>query len=122
MRSPLLRYLHLLLLVVLGLYCTTGYAQNYKYYVQYDSLGTRHDLSRPLIERYFITYAHGAACFNRGLKDEIRKNAKEEFALAEELGIDTLLATASQHLGDALNGSADAALQLKYFYQGLDYA
>ena len=98
------------------------HAQTYKYYVQYDSLDTRHDLSRPLIERYFITYAHGAACFNRGLKDEIRKNAKEEFALAEELGIDTLLATASQHLGDALNGSADAALQLKYFYQGLDYA
>jgi tetratricopeptide (TPR) repeat protein len=97
-------------------------AQQYEYRVQYDSLDTRHDLSRPLIERYFITYAHGAACFNRGLKDEIRKNAKEEFALAEQLGVDTLLATSSQHLGDALNGSADAALQLKYFYQGLDYA
>jgi tetratricopeptide (TPR) repeat protein len=98
------------------------HAQQYKYRVQYDSLGTRYDLSRPLIERYFITYAHGAACFNLGLKDEVRANAKEEFALAEQLGIDTLLATSSQHLGDALNGSADAALQLKYFYQGLDYA
>ena len=97
-------------------------AQTYQYKARYDSLDTRHDKSRPLIERYFITSNHGAALFNLGLKDEIRKNAKEEFALAEELGIDTLLATASQHLGDALNGSADAALQLKYCYQGLDYA
>ncbi|QQR87851.1 MAG: tetratricopeptide repeat protein [Flavobacteriales bacterium] len=98
------------------------HAQPYTYKARYDSLGTRHDLSRPLIERYFITANHGAACFNLGLKNEIRANAKEEFALAEQLGIDTLLATSSQHLGDALNGSADAALQLKYFYQGLDYA
>ena len=98
------------------------FAQLYTYNARYDSLDTRHDKSRPVIERYFITSNHGAALFNLGLKDEIRKNAKEEFALAEELGIDTLLATASQHLGDALNGSADAALQLKYFYQGLDYA
>ena len=97
-------------------------AQTYAYKAQCDSFGTRYDKSRPLIERYFLTSNHGAALFNLGMKDEIRTNAKEEFALAEQLGIDTLLATASQHLGDAFYGSADAALQLKYFYQGLDYA
>lgn len=48
--------------------------------------------------------------------------AVEQMALAEQLGSDTLLSTSSNHLGDALNGSADAALQLKYFYQALDYA
>jgi tetratricopeptide (TPR) repeat protein len=97
-------------------------AQTYSYQARYDSLGTRFDKSRPLIERYFITANHGAACFNVGLMDEIRGNAKEELALAEQLGIDSLLSTASNHVGDALNGSADATLQLKYFYQGLDYA
>ncbi|MBL7952559.1 MAG: hypothetical protein JNM62_12665 [Flavobacteriales bacterium] len=98
------------------------HAQQYAFQARYDSLSTRYDESRPLIERYFITSNHGAALFNLGLKNEIRVNAKEEFALAEQLGIDSLLATASQHLGDAFNGSADAALQLKYFYQGLHYA
>ncbi len=98
------------------------HAQQLKYKAQYDSLDTRHDLSRPLIERYFITANHGAACFNLGLMKEIRSNAKEELAIAEELGIDSLLSTACNHVGDALNGSAEAALQLKYFYQGLDYA
>ncbi len=97
-------------------------AQPYKFKARYDSLDTRHDLSRPLIERYFITSNHGAALFNLGLKEEIRGNAKEELALAEQLGIDSLLSTASNHVGDALNGSAEAALQLKYFYKGLDYA
>ncbi|MBK7554949.1 MAG: hypothetical protein IPI55_10180 [Flavobacteriales bacterium] len=111
----------ILLALAVAAQCTVS-AQQYQYKARYDSLDTRHDKSRPLIERYFITANHGAACFNLGLKDEIRGNAKEEIALAEQLGIDTLLSTASNHVGDALNGSADAALQLKYFYQGLDYA
>ncbi|MBK7271497.1 MAG: hypothetical protein IPI07_19010 [Flavobacteriales bacterium] len=115
----ILQRLHLLVLL---LAFTTTAAQQYTYKARYDSLDTRHDLSRPLIERYFITANHGAACFNLGLMEEIRVSAKEELALAEQLGIDTLLSTASNHVGDALNGSAEAALQLKYFYQGLDYA
>ena len=119
---PLLSIRPVILLSILSCSALLLQAQTYQYKARYDSLDTRHDLSRPVIERYFITSNHGATLFNLGLKDEIRKNAKEEFALAEELGIDTLLATASQHLGDALHGSADAALQLKYFYQGLDYA
>ncbi len=115
----ILRRLHLLVLLLVF---KASSAQPYTYKARYDSLGTRYDLSRPLIERYFITANHGAACFNRGLKDEIRSNAKEELAIAEQLGIDSLLSTASNHVGDALNGSAEAALQLKYFYQGLEYA
>ena len=111
----------ILLLLPVAAQCF-GSAQQYTYNARYDSLGTRYDRSRPLIERYYITSNHGAACFNLGLKEEIRINAKEELALAEQLGIDSLLSTACNHVGDALNGSADATLQLKYFYQGLDYA
>ena len=111
----------ILLLLAVAAQCAVT-AQKYAYKARYDSLKTRYELSRPLIERYFITANHGAACFNLGLKEEIRVNAKEEIALAEQLGIDSLLSTASNHVGDALNGSAEAALQLKYFYQGLDYA
>jgi hypothetical protein len=97
-------------------------AQTYTYKASYDSLDTRHDLSRPLIERWYIHANHGAACFNLGLKDEIRVNAKEGLALAEQLGVDSFLAVASHHVGDAFYGSADAELQLKYYYQGLHYA
>ena len=98
------------------------HAQPYTVKAVYDSLDTRHDMKRPLIERYFITSNHHWACFNRGLIAEARITSKEELELAEQLGIDSLLATASHHVGDAFNGSADAALQLKYFYQGLEYA
>ena len=98
------------------------YAQQYTYKAVYDSLGSRYDKSRPLAERYFISANHGAACFNLGLIEEKRINAKETWELAQQLGVDSVLSTASNSLGDAFNGSADAALQLKYFYQGLDYA
>ncbi|HRD53540.1 MAG TPA: tetratricopeptide repeat protein, partial [Flavobacteriales bacterium] len=119
---PLLsvRCLPLLLLLfgtIVGLH-----AQPYTYKAVYDSLDSRHDLSRPLIERYFITSNHHWACFNRGLLAEARITSKEELELAEQLGVDTMLSTASNHVGDSFNGSADAALQLKYFYQGLEYA
>ncbi len=96
--------------------------QQYTFKAQFDSLDTRHDKSRSLLERYFITSNHHWACFNRGLGSEARKTAKEELELAEQLGVDSLLSTASMHIGDSFNGSADAALQLKYFYQGLEYA
>ncbi|MBL7964783.1 MAG: tetratricopeptide repeat protein [Flavobacteriales bacterium] len=111
-------------MVLLLLVCTVRllHAQPYTNKAVYDSLDTRHDLSRPLIERYFITSNHHWACFNRGLIAEARITSKEQLELAEQLGIDSLLATASHHVGDAFNGSADAALQLKYFYQGLEYA
>jgi tetratricopeptide (TPR) repeat protein len=89
---------------------------------EYDSLGTRYDKSRPLIERYFITANHSGACFARGLMAEHRANAIEQFAIAEQLGLDTILSQASNSLGDALGGSADVALRLKYYYQGLMYA
>ncbi len=111
-----------LFLLLLFLVTYTASAQTYQYKARYDSLDTRHDKSRPLIERYFISANHGAACFNRGLKEEVRVTSRETMELAEQLGLDSLLSTASNHVGDALNGSADAALQLKYFYQGLDYA
>ncbi|MEO8734455.1 MAG: tetratricopeptide repeat protein, partial [Flavobacteriales bacterium] len=38
------------------------------------------------------------------------------------LGVDTLLSHANLHIGDNFSGSADAALQLKYMYKGLDHA
>ena len=97
-------------------------AQPYTFKAQYDSLDARHDLSRPLLERYFITSNHHWACFNRGLRAEGRVAAKEELELAQQIGVDSLISTASNHIGDSFNGSADAALQLKYFYQGLAYA
>ncbi|MBL7985557.1 MAG: hypothetical protein JNM91_11190 [Flavobacteriales bacterium] len=97
-------------------------AQTYQYKARYDSLDTRHDLSRPVIERWYINSNHGAACFNLGLKDEIRVNAKEGLALAEQLGVDSFLAVACHHVGDAFYGSADAEMQLKYYYQGLHHA
>jgi len=111
-------------MVVLPLVFTASllHGQPYSYRARYDSLGTRHDLSRPLIERYFITSNHHWACFNHGLGAEARITAKEELDLAEQLGVDSLLSTASNHIGDSFNGSADAALQLKYFYQALEYA
>ena len=111
-----------LLLLVSGLRPDPAHAQTYQLKAQYDSLDTRHDRSRPLVERYFITSNHHWACFNRGLKAEAQVTAKEELALAEQLGVDTLMSTALNHIGDSFNGSADAAFQLKYFYQGLEYA
>ncbi len=115
---PLLRLLAPLL------FCATSLlqAQTYTFKAEYDSLDARHDRSRPLIERYFLMSNHHWACFNRGLKDECRVTAKEELELAQQLGVDSLLSTASNHIGDSFNGSAEAALQLKYFYQGLEYA
>jgi tetratricopeptide (TPR) repeat protein len=98
------------------------HGQTLTWKARYDSLGTRYDKSRPLIERYFIHANHGAACFNRGLVQEQRANSIEQFAIAEQLGLDTLLSQASNNLGDALVGSSDVALQLKYYYQALDYA
>ena len=123
MRSSLLLYLRVLSVAVFHLSSTVGSAQTYTWgKAHYDSIGTRYDKSRPLAERYFISVNHGAACFNRGLTEECRVTSRESMELAEQLGVDSLLATASNHIGDAFNGSADAALQLKYFYQGLDYA
>ena len=115
----ILQRFHLLVLLLAFTYTS---AQPYTYKARYDSLGTRYDKSRPLAERFFITANHGAACFNLGLKEENRATSREGMELAEQLGVDSLLSTASNHVGDAFNGSADAALQLKYFYQGLEYA
>jgi len=108
--------------LVLGLVPGSVQAQTYTFKAVYDSLDARHDPSRPLIERYFITSNHHWACFNRGLSAEARITAKEELELAEQLGVDSLISTAMNHVGDSFNGSADAALQLKYFYLGLEYA
>jgi len=119
---PLLSVRSLPLLLLLFGTILQLHSQPYTYKAEFDSLDTRHDLSRPLIERYFITSNHHWACFNRGLLAEARITSKEELELAEQLGVDTMLSTASNHVGDSFNGSADAALQLKYFYQGLEYA
>ncbi|MFZ1687149.1 MAG: tetratricopeptide repeat protein, partial [Flavobacteriales bacterium] len=97
-------------------------AQTYKNEPKYDPLDTRHDLSRPLLERFWITCNHGWACFNKGLKEEGRMTTKEQLELAEQLGVDTLIAMSYDDLSSAFIGSADAALQLKYAYKGLEYA
>ncbi|MEO8733088.1 MAG: hypothetical protein ABI373_02030, partial [Flavobacteriales bacterium] len=87
-------------------------AQTYKAEAHFDSLDTRHDMSRPLLERFWITSNHTWACFNRGLKDEGMAAAKEELELAEQIGVDTLLSLSNLNIGDNFSGSADAALQL----------
>ena len=65
-QRPLLSMRPLALLLLLFCTAYSVQAQRYKYKARYDSLDTRHDLTRPLIERYFITANHGAACFNLG--------------------------------------------------------
>ncbi|HRH38998.1 MAG TPA: hypothetical protein PK760_11660, partial [Flavobacteriales bacterium] len=65
-------------------------AQTYTFKARYDSLDTRHDPSRPLLERYWTTSNHHWACFNRGLGAEARMAAKEELELARQLGVDSL--------------------------------
>ena len=72
----------LLILLVCAQHFLFSQPQTYQYKTGYDSLGTRYDKSLPLIERYFITAGHGSACFNLGLKDEMRVITMEEFALA----------------------------------------
>ncbi|MBP6390790.1 MAG: tetratricopeptide repeat protein [Flavobacteriales bacterium] len=97
-------------------------AQQYKNEPRYDTLNTRHDKSRSLVERFFLTANHGWACFNRGLKEEGRATCKEQLDLAEQIGVDSLLSIAYDDLSSAFSGSADAALQLKYAFRALEYA
>jgi len=108
-------------MLALAAQCSAS-AQLYKSEPRYDSLNTRHDMSRSLTERYFITTNHGWACFNRGLKEEGRMTCKEQLELAEQLGVDSLISTTYDDLSSAFSGSADAALQLKYAYRALEYA
>ena len=111
-----------ILLALTGAILCSATAQKYVSKPRYDSLGTRYDLSRPLPERYFLTANHGWACFNRGLKQDGRKTCKEQLELAEQLGVDTLLANTYTDLSSAFSGSTDAALQLKYAYKALEHA
>jgi len=116
------RMARMILLALTGAFLCSAAAQKYVSKPQYDSLDARHDLSRPLAERYFLTANHGWACFNRGLKKDGRRTCKEQLELAEQLGVDTLLANTYTDLSSAFSGSTDAALQLKYAYKALEHA
>ena len=88
-------------MLALAAQCSAS-AQLYKSEPRYDSLNTRHDMSRSLTERYFITTNHGWACFNRGLKEEGRMTCKEQLELAEQLGVDSLISTTYDDLSLSL--------------------
>ncbi len=111
-----------LLLLLIASAPIAACSQQYISEPRFDSLDTRHDMKRTLVERYWITSNHVWACFNLGHTAETRKGAREELELAELLGADSLLAQAYLHLGNAFSGSADPGLMLKYDYKAREYA
>ncbi len=98
--------------------CFTVAAQTHKDEARYDSLDTRHDESRPVLERFWITSNHAWACYYAGNTASATVSAKDELELAEAIGVDTLIAEAYLILGNA----ADSQNALKYFYRARAYA
>ena len=111
----------LLVLTAITASCTVV-GQRYVSEPRYDSLNTRHDPSRPPLERYWLTSNHRWASWNMGLKQEARQAAKEELEIAEQLGVDSLLANAYDDLSGSFIGSSESALQLKYSQKALEHA
>ncbi|MBK7271470.1 MAG: hypothetical protein IPI07_18875 [Flavobacteriales bacterium] len=92
------------MLVLLLAFSRTTAAQQYTQGARYDLLDTRHDLSRPA-DRALLHYRQPqAACFNLGLMEETRVSAGRGASawLSSLWCIDTLLSTASNHVGDGL--------------------
>ncbi len=98
--------------------CFTVAAQTHKDEARYDSLDTRHDESRPVLERFWITSNHAWACYYAGNTASATVSAKDALELAEAIGVDTLIAEAYLILGNA----ADSQNALKYFYRARAYA
>ena len=84
---------------------------------RYDSLDTRHDRSRPVLERFWTTANHGWACYYAGERTGATTAGMEALALADTMDVDTLAADAYLLLGNAAAGSADPEAGLKYFYR-----
>ncbi len=97
-------------------------AQPIKEEARYDSLDTRHDLKRPLAERFWITSNHCWACFNLGKVDEEFRSAKEMLDMAEHIDVDSVTAMAYFQLCDAMLSSGDPSASLTYGYLSRDYA
>jgi len=95
--------------------CASTHAQKQGIDPRFDSLDTRHDKSRPVLERFWITSNHAWACYYAGKTASATVSAKDALELAEAIGVDTLIAEAYMILGNAT--SADPQGALKYFYR-----
>jgi len=106
-----------LLLMLALASCACVHAQKYGIDARYDSLDTRHDKSRSVLERFWITANHAWACYYAGDRTTATATAMDGLELAETVGVDTLAAEAYLILGNATAGSADPEAALKYFYR-----
>jgi len=95
--------------------CASTHAQKYGIDPRFDSLDTRHDKSRPVLERFWITSNHAWAYNYAGNMASATVSAKDALELAEAIGVDTLIAEAYLILGNAT--AADPQGSLKYFYR-----
>jgi len=109
---PMIR--SLVLMIALAA-CASAHAQKYGIDPRYDSLDTRHDHSRPVLERFWITSNHAWACYYAANTASATVSAKDALDLAEAIGVDTLIAEAYLILGNAT--AADPQGSLKYFYR-----
>ena len=107
---PMMRALVLMLTLAA---CDCAHAQKLGIDPRYDSLDTRHDKSRPVLERFWITSNHAWACYYAGNRTKATSVAMDALELAEAIGVDTLAAETYLILGNA----SDAQSALKYFYR-----
>ena len=115
--KPLLLTRSIVLMLTLAA-CACAHAQKYGIDPRYDSLDTRHDRSRPVLERFWIASNHAWAYCYAGNPASGTVSAKDALELAEAIGVDTLLAEAYLILGNA----ADSQNALKYFYRARAFA
>jgi tetratricopeptide (TPR) repeat protein len=111
---PMMRPLWLMVALAV---CASAHAQELGIDPRYDSLDTRHDKSRPLLDRFWITSNHAWACYYAGNRAPATAAAMDALELAEMIDVDTLAAEAYLILGNAIAGSADPQGSLKYFYR-----
>ncbi|MBK7946557.1 MAG: tetratricopeptide repeat protein [Flavobacteriales bacterium] len=74
-------------------------------------------MSRPMLERFWITVNHAWACYYRGERTASTRAGMDALGLADSLGVDTLGAEAYLVLGNSTGGSADPEVAMKHFYR-----
>ena len=87
-----------------------------------DTLDTRHDKSKSLLERLSIMSQHDEALFAQGRHVERQANAKEYMELAQQVGTDSILASAYGIIAASTEQGGRASATLKYYLISRQYA
>jgi tetratricopeptide (TPR) repeat protein len=87
-----------------------------------DTLDARHDKSKSLLERLSIMSQHDEALFAQGRHEERKANAKEYMELAQQVGTDSILASAYGIIAASAEHGGRASATLKYYLISRQYA